>query len=45
MVTPAGPIGILYPFRYVELSDWGLANIQEWQSPSFHEPAHWAFLG
>ncbi len=45
MVTPAGPIGILYPFRYVELSDWGLANIQEWQSPSFHEPAHWAFAG
>lgn len=44
MVTPAGPIGILYPFRYVELSDWGLKNIQEWQSPSFHEPAHWAFL-
>ena len=44
MLTPAGPIGILYPFRYVELSDWGLANIQEWQSPSFHEPAHWAFL-
>ena len=43
-VTPAGPIGILYPFRYVELSDWGLANIQEWQSPSFHEPAHWPFL-
>ncbi|HEX6139638.1 MAG TPA: hypothetical protein VF013_04140 [Candidatus Limnocylindria bacterium] len=42
--TPAGPIGLLYPFRYVELSDWGLANIQEWQSPSFHEPAHWAFL-
>ncbi|HEX3219897.1 MAG TPA: hypothetical protein VHU77_07720, partial [Candidatus Limnocylindria bacterium] len=41
---PAGPIGILYPFRYVELSDWGLKNIQEWQSPSFHEPAHWAFL-
>jgi hypothetical protein len=45
MVTPAGPVGILYPFRYVELSDWGLANIQEWQSPSFHEPAHWAFAG
>jgi hypothetical protein len=44
-LTPAGPIGILYPFRYVELGDWGLANIQEWQSPSFHEPAHWAFLG
>jgi hypothetical protein len=45
MLTPAGPLGILYPLRYVELSDWGLANIQEWQSPSFHEPAHWAFLG
>jgi hypothetical protein len=44
MATPAGPIGLLYPLRYVELSDWGLANIQEWQSPSFHEPAHWAFL-
>ncbi len=44
-LTPAGPIGILYPLRYVELSDWGLANIQEWQSPNFHEPAHWAFLG
>jgi hypothetical protein len=44
MLTPAGPVGVLYPFRYVELSDWGLANIQEWQSPSFHEPAHWAFL-
>jgi hypothetical protein len=43
-LTPAGPIGILYPLRYVELSDWGLANIQEWQSPDFHEPAHWAFL-
>jgi len=44
MVTPAGPIGILYPLRYVDAGDWGLANIAEWQSPSFHEPAHWAFL-
>jgi len=44
MLTPAGPIGILYPLRYVEAGDWGLANIQEWQSPSFHEPAHLAFL-
>jgi len=44
MATPAGPVGLLYPLRYLELSDWGLANIQEWQSPSFHEPAHWAFL-
>ena len=44
MLTPAGPIGILYPLRYVEGGDWGLANIQEWQSPDFHEPAHFAFL-
>ncbi|MEO8252259.1 MAG: hypothetical protein ABI578_07270 [Chloroflexota bacterium] len=44
MLTPAGPIGILYPFRYVQAGDWGLANIQEWQSPNFHEPAHLAFL-
>ncbi len=44
MVTPAGPVGILYPLRYVEGGDWGLANIQEWQSPNFHEPAHMAFL-
>jgi len=44
MLTPAGPIGILYPLRYVEAGDWGLANIQEWQSPNFHEPAHLAFL-
>jgi hypothetical protein len=45
MATPAGPIGILYPLRYVEGGDWGLANIQEWQSPDFHEPAHLALLG
>ncbi len=44
MLTPAGPIGILYPLRYVDAGDWGLANIQEWQSPNFHEPAHLAFL-
>jgi hypothetical protein len=44
MLTPAGPIGVLYPLRYIEGGDWGLANIQEWQSPNFHEPAHWAFL-
>jgi hypothetical protein len=44
MVTPAGPIGILYPLRYVDSGDWGLANIQEWQSPNFHEPAHIGFL-
>jgi hypothetical protein len=27
--TPAGPIGVLYPLRYVEGGDWGLANITE----------------
>ena len=44
MVTPAGPIGILYPLRYIEGGDWGLANIAEWQSPDFHEPAHLGLL-
>lgn len=44
MLTPAGPIGILYPLRYVDAGDWGLANISEWQSPNFHEPAHLGFL-
>ncbi len=44
MLTPAGPIGILYPLRYIDSGDWGLANIQEWQSPNFHEPAHLGFL-
>lgn len=44
MLTPAGPIGILYPLRYVDAGDWGLANIAEWQSPNFHEPAHMGFL-
>ncbi len=44
MLTPAGPIGILYPLRYIDAGDWGLANIQEWASPNFHEPAHWALL-
>jgi hypothetical protein len=43
-LTPAGPAGILYPLRYIDAGDWGLANIQEWQSPNFHDPAHWAFL-
>lgn len=45
MFTPAGPIGLLYPLRYVDAGDWGLANILEWASPDFHRPAHWAFLG
>lgn len=42
MVTPAGPLGVLYPLRYSQ--EWGLANIQEWQSPNFHEPGHWPLL-
>jgi hypothetical protein len=44
MLTPAGPAGILYPLRYLEPGDWGLANIQEWQSPNFHDPAHLGLL-
>jgi hypothetical protein len=43
-ITPAGPAGVLYPLRYVEGGDWGLANITEWQSPNFHEPAHLPLL-
>ncbi len=39
MVTPAGPAGILYPLRYVQPGNWGITNIQEWQSPNFHDPA------
>jgi hypothetical protein len=44
MLTPAGPAGLLYPLRYLEPSDWGLANIQEWQSPDFHDPANLGLL-
>jgi hypothetical protein len=44
MATPAGPAGLVYPLRYLEGGDWGLANIQEWQSPDFHNAAHWPFL-
>jgi hypothetical protein len=36
-LTPAGPAGLLYPLRYVDASDWGLAHIPEWQSPNFHD--------
>lgn len=43
-LTPAGPAGVLYPLRYVDGGDWGLANITEWQSPDFHEPAHLPLL-
>ena len=42
MLTPAGPLGVLYPLRYSQ--EWGLANIEEWQSPDFHNPAHWPLL-
>ena len=42
--TPAGPALILYPLRYVDAGDWGMANITEWQSPDFHDPAHIPFL-
>jgi hypothetical protein len=44
MLTPAGPAGILYPLRYIQPGNWGLANIQEWQSPNFHDAANWGFL-
>jgi hypothetical protein len=44
MLTPAGPAGGLYPLRYVDAGDWGMANILEWQSPDFHNPAHWGLL-
>ena len=44
MLSPAGPAGLLYPLRYIDAGDWGLANIQEWQSPDFHNVAHWPFL-
>jgi hypothetical protein len=44
MVTPAGPAGILYPLRYIDSGDWGLAHILEWQSPNFHDPAHLGLL-
>lgn len=44
-LTPAGPEGLLYPLRYVNAGDWGLANIREWQSPDFHDPIHLGLLG
>lgn len=44
MLTPAGPAGVLYPLRYIDAGDWGLANIHEWQSPDFHGAAHWGLL-
>jgi hypothetical protein len=38
--TPEGPALLTYPLRYVDSADWGMANITEWQSPDFHDPAH-----
>ena len=38
--TPEGPSILLYPLRYIDAGDWGAANITEWQSPDFHDPAH-----
>ena len=43
LATPAGIDGLTYPLRYLEPNDWGLANIPEWQSPDFHQPANWLF--
>lgn len=37
MATPAGIGGVLYPLRYIQPNDWGLAHISEWMSPNFHE--------
>jgi hypothetical protein len=44
VLTPEGPALLLYPFRYVDAGDWGMANITEWQSPDFHDPAHLPLL-
>lgn len=44
-ITPAGLDGLLYPLRYVDAGDWGLANIPEWQSPNFHDLVQVPLLG
>ncbi len=44
MLTPAGPLGILYPLRYIQPGNWGLATIPDWQSPNFHAPVNGGFL-
>jgi hypothetical protein len=43
-LTPAGPIGVLYPLRYVSGGTWWLTYVQEWQSPDFHEPTNLALM-
>ena len=42
--TPEGPALLVYPLRYIDSGDWGMANITEWQSPDFHDPAHYPLL-
>src|SRR6187551_2015464 len=42
--TPEGPSLLVYPLRYIDSGDWGMANITEWQSPNFHDPAHYPLL-
>ena len=44
MLTPAGPVGLLYPLRYIEGGDWGLQHISEWQSPNFHDATQLGLL-
>lgn len=36
-LTPSGLPGLLYPLRFLNAGDWGLANIPEWASPNFHD--------
>jgi hypothetical protein len=42
--TPEGPSLLVYPLRYIDTGDWGMAHITEWQSPDFHDPAHYPLL-
>lgn len=37
LLTPSGLDGLLYPLRYIDAGDWGLAHIPEWASPNFHD--------
>lgn len=43
-LSPGGFTTLLYPLRYVDAGDWGLANIPEWQSPNFHDAVQWPLL-
>lgn len=38
LVTPYGPDGLLYVLNFTDAGDWGFVNLQEWQSPDFHDP-------